>query len=185
MRHDAIAAVTAAIGDAKTCSATHCSVTDPATGELHPVVIVTDNGPAFRSAAFARFIASRPELAHVRTRHRSPGSNGVRERGFGTLKYERLYRHDIDDGMDLARHVEAQRQIFNTRRPPIDVGHAPGQEISGHERADIEVPIGLLILHDRHLRVADRDSVVHHALPFNSRGRTCRWDQKRGGRGDR
>lgn len=41
----------------------------------------------------------------------------MRERGFGTLKYEQLYRHDIDDGIDLARHVEHQRQIFNTRRP--------------------------------------------------------------------
>jgi len=41
----------------------------------------------------------------------------VRERGFGTLKYEQLYRHDIDDGIDLARHVEHQRQIFNTADP--------------------------------------------------------------------
>ena len=80
-------------------------------------MIVTDNGPAFRSADFARFIAGRLELTRVRTRHRSPGSNGVRERGFGTLKYEQLYRHDIDDGIDLARHVEQQRQIFNTQRP--------------------------------------------------------------------
>ena len=91
--------------------------TDPATGQIHPVTIVTDNGPAFRSAAFARFITGRPELTHVRTRHRSPGTNGVRERGFGTLKYEQLYRHDIVDGVELARHVETQRQTFNTRRP--------------------------------------------------------------------
>jgi transposase InsO family protein len=119
MRHDAIAAVQAAIDDAEDLLGRRLleDVTDPVTGEIHPVVVVTDNGPAFRSAAFARFIASRPELAHVRTRHRSPGSNGVRERGFGTLKYEQLYRHDIDDGIDLARHVEAQRHVFNTRRP--------------------------------------------------------------------
>lgn len=41
----------------------------------------------------------------------------MRERGFGTLKHEQLYHHDIDDGIDLARHVEHQRQISNTRRP--------------------------------------------------------------------
>jgi putative transposase len=119
MRHDAIEAVKAAITDAEDVLDHSLleDITDPATGELHPVAIVTDNGPAFRSADFARFIAARPELTHVRTRHRSPGSNGVRERGFGTLKYEQLYRHDIDDGVELARHVEAQRQIFNTRRP--------------------------------------------------------------------
>lgn len=119
MRHDAIEAVKAAIAEVEDVLGHSLlqDVTDLDTGEIHPVAVVTDNGPAFRSAAFARFIASRPELTHVRTRHRSPGSNGVRERGFGTLKYEQLYRHDIDDGVDLARHVETQRQIFNTRRP--------------------------------------------------------------------
>lgn len=119
MRHDAIEAVKAALAEVEEVLGHPLAddVTDPATGEIHPVVVVTDNGPAFRSAAFARFIASRPELTHVRTRHRSPGTNGVRERGFGTLKYEQLYRHEIDDGVDLARHVEHQRQIFNTRRP--------------------------------------------------------------------
>lgn len=119
MRHDAIEAVKAAIAEAEELLGRPLieDICDPLTGEIHPVVVVTDNGPAFRSAAFARFIASRPELTHVRTRHRSPGTNGVRERGFGTLKYEQLYRHDIDDGIDLARHVEHQRQIFNTRRP--------------------------------------------------------------------
>jgi transposase InsO family protein len=119
MRHDAIEAVKLAIAGAEDVleHSLLADITDPETGEIHPVVIVTDNGPAFRSAAFARFIASRPELTHVRTRHRSPGSNGVRERGFGTLKYEQLYRYDIADGIDLARHVEIQRQIFNTRRP--------------------------------------------------------------------
>lgn len=102
MRHDAIEAVKTAVAEAEEILGHPLldDVTDPVTGEIHPVVIVTDNCPAFRSAAFARFIASRPELAHVRTRHRSPGSNGVRERGFGTLKYEQLYRHDIDDGLD-------------------------------------------------------------------------------------
>jgi transposase InsO family protein len=124
MRHDAIEAVKAAVIEVAELLGHSLleDVTDPATGQIHPVVIVTDNGPAFRSADFARFIASRSELAHVRTRHRSPGSNGVRERGFGTLKYEQLYRHDIDDGIDLARHVEAQRQIFNIRRPHEALG---------------------------------------------------------------
>lgn len=119
MRHDAIESLRLAVGYVTELLGHTLleDVTDPVTGEIHPVVIVTDNGPAYRSAAFARFFASRPELTHVRTRHRSPGTNGVRERGFGTLKYEQLYRHDIDDGIDLARHVETQRQIFNTRRP--------------------------------------------------------------------
>jgi len=42
------------------------------------------------------FITGRPELRHVRTRVRTPCQNGVRERAFQSLKYERLYRQQID-----------------------------------------------------------------------------------------
>jgi IS30 family transposase len=52
----------------------------------------------------AAWFAQRPYFAHVRTRHRSPGTNGVNERWFQSRKYERLYRHDITYGIDLARH---------------------------------------------------------------------------------
>ncbi len=67
-------------------------------------------GPIVRSA-------SRPELRNVRTRVKTPGQNGVRERAFGSLKYERLYREQIDDAMDLVRESDAYRHEFNTVRP--------------------------------------------------------------------
>ncbi len=51
-----------------------------------------------RTARFAATIDRRPELGHVWTRVRTPGQNGVRERGFESLKYERLYREHITDG---------------------------------------------------------------------------------------
>jgi hypothetical protein len=87
---------------------------DPETGELLPVVtIVNDNGGSFRSFRFETFI----ELAHVRTRVRTPGQNGSRERGFGTLKYERLYLDEIDDAVRLAKHAEDYRVEYNTIRP--------------------------------------------------------------------
>jgi hypothetical protein len=35
--------------------------TDPETGEVHPVVIVTDNRPAYKTTDFLRFIRSMPE----------------------------------------------------------------------------------------------------------------------------
>jgi putative transposase len=38
----------------------------------------------------------------VRTRVNSPGQNCSPERGFGTLKYERLYIDEIDDAVMLA-----------------------------------------------------------------------------------
>jgi putative transposase len=97
-------------------------VVDQATGELTPVVLVTDNGPAYRSVGFARFIASRPELLHVRTRHRSPQTNGVIERFYQAIKYEHLYRHEINDGLVLAREVEAYLTVYNTIRPHEAIG---------------------------------------------------------------
>ncbi len=42
---------------------------DRQTGELTPVVVVTDNGPCYKAGKFARYIRSRPEFEHVRTRH--------------------------------------------------------------------------------------------------------------------
>lgn len=47
----------------------------------------------------------------------SPHTNGVRERAFGSLNYEHLYRHDITDGVDPARESERYRQILNNTRP--------------------------------------------------------------------
>lgn len=62
---------------------------DEQTGEIKPgVTIVTDNGGPFRSFRFEAFIAAHPELTHVRTRVKSPGQKGSRERGLGTLKYD-------------------------------------------------------------------------------------------------
>jgi len=91
---------------------------DVETGEILPVVtIVTDNGGPFRSFRFEAFIAGRPELAHVRTRVKTPGQNGSRERGFGTLKYERLYIDQIDDALTLAERAEDYRNEYNQIRP--------------------------------------------------------------------
>lgn len=92
-------------------------LTDEATGETAPLVIVSDNGPAMKSTAMARWFAARAHLAHVRTRHRAPWTNGVVERWIGTLKYERLYREEISSGVDLAAHVTAFIDEYNTVRP--------------------------------------------------------------------
>jgi len=66
-------------------------------------------------AVFAEAVTGEdPLLRHVRTRVRSPQTNGVIERFFGTLKYEHLFRGPINDGDALAVEV---RQIYNTIRP--------------------------------------------------------------------
>ena len=90
---------------------------DAVTGEIVPIAVVTDNGPAMKSVAAARWFAARAHFTHVRTRHRSPHTNGVIERWFEALKYERLYREDIPDGIDLAEHIAAFTLEYNTIRP--------------------------------------------------------------------
>lgn len=118
---DAIDAVELALADYEAMfghpMAADCPV-DVESGQLLPVVtIVTDNGGPFRSLRFEAFIEAHPELAHVRTRVKTPGQNGSRERGFGTLKYERLFIDEIDDAVMLAKHAEEYRLEYNGIRP--------------------------------------------------------------------
>lgn len=139
---DAIAAVKLAIVEAETIAGGVPLLDqlpiDPGTGRPKRIKIVTDNGGAFKGAAFAAFIASRPEFIHIRTRRQSPGQNGVRERAFGSLKYEHLYRREIETLTDLARESDAYRHVFNRVRPhealdfhrPIEVHRDPSLKLN-------------------------------------------------------
>jgi len=92
-------------------------LTCPATTEITPIFLVSDNGPCFKSSGFARFIDSRPELRHVRTRRRSPQTNGVIERYHGAIKIEQLWRELPADGTEMTTMVQDFRQLYNTIRP--------------------------------------------------------------------
>jgi len=92
-------------------------LTDPSTREVTPIFLVTDNGPCFKAAAFARFIASRPELTHIRTRKRSPQTNGVIERYHGAIKIEQLWRQLSADGNEMTTMVADFRELYNHVRP--------------------------------------------------------------------
>lgn len=150
---DAIEAVRIAIAEAERLGGaplTSLLPVNPDTGEVRRIKLVTDNGGAFKGAAFAAYIASRPELLHIRTRAKSPGQNGVRERGFGSLKYEHLYRvhEQIATVEDLYREAEAYRQIFNHVRPhealgfrrPVEVLHNPLLHPIHKKRTEDPVP---------------------------------------------
>jgi len=101
---DMIAALERAIASAEALLRypLHADCVDVETGEVQPLVIVTDNGPAMCSIAVAHWFNARPHLRHVRTRRKAPETNGVVERWFESLKYERLYRHNIADGLALS-----------------------------------------------------------------------------------
>ena len=88
-------------------------------------MIVTDNGPAMKSVAVARWFAAHSYLTHVRTRHRAPWTSGVVDRWISTRKFEHLYRHDIADGVELADHIEEFRATYNTTRPHQTLDQTP------------------------------------------------------------
>ena len=95
---------------------------DEATGELlrtvpAPIAVVSDNGSCFRGGVFAEALAGEDSLLrYVRTRMRSPQTNGVVERFFGTMEYGQLFCGAIGDGDALAVEVGRFRQIYNTIR---------------------------------------------------------------------
>lgn len=97
-------------------------LTDPATGEIATLRLVTDNGSCFKSAGFAAWVASKRHIVHIRTRKKAPWTNGMIERFFGAIKYEHLYRRDISDGLALAAEVNNYRTIYNTIRPHETIG---------------------------------------------------------------
>ncbi|MGC0274235.1 integrase core domain-containing protein [Pseudactinotalea sp. Z1739] len=119
-QHDAIEAIELALADYKQVFGRpllEVCERDEYGNVLPAVTIVTDNGGPFRSFRFEHFITAHPELHHVRTRVKTPGQNGSRERGFGSLKYERLFLEEIDDVLDLVEHANAYRAEYNTTRP--------------------------------------------------------------------
>jgi len=77
-----------------------------------------------------RYVLARPELRHVRTRKKSPHTNGVVERFNSTMKYEGLPRrslplhppraaelHDVQFADRVARIDPAHRQTGLLERP--------------------------------------------------------------------
>lgn len=120
---DLIAAIETAIDEAEALLG-HTLIEDCVTGdgEIQPLAIVTDNGAAMRSVRLARWFDDRPHLVHVRTRHRSPQTNGVIERFFQSIKYEHLYRYEIGDGDALADHVAGYLTTYNQTRPHEAIG---------------------------------------------------------------
>ncbi|MGH7685414.1 MAG: IS3 family transposase [Candidatus Dormibacteria bacterium] len=140
---DAVASLEAAIATAEALLGIppEQDCIDPMTGETAPLVIVTDNGPAYRSALFARFIAAHLYLVHVRTRYRSPQTNGVIERFFGSIKYEHLYREEIQSGAQLADEIGLYLPLYNTVRPHEGIGFRRPLDVYLADPATLPEPV--------------------------------------------
>jgi putative transposase len=96
-----------------------------------PIAVVSDNGPCYRGATFRALFPEDgdPLLRHVRTRIKSPQTNGVVERFFGTLKYEHLFRGYIGDGDALDMEAHRFRIIYNTMRPHQALGDRTPKQV--------------------------------------------------------
>jgi transposase InsO family protein len=121
---DAVHALSCAIARAEEvlCHELVGDCVDLGSGELVRLRIVTDNGAAFKSDAFWRFVTGRPHLEHIRTRHYAPETNGVVERFNRSLKYEHLYQREIANAAELAEEVAAFLEVFNEVRPHESLG---------------------------------------------------------------
>ena len=98
---------------------------DLMSGEVTSLRVVTDNGAAFKSDAFWRYVTGHPCLEHVRTRHYAPQTNGVVERFNQSLKYEHLYQREIDQAATLAEEVAEFLVLYNEIRPHESLGLRP------------------------------------------------------------
>ncbi|GAB3617342.1 hypothetical protein GCM10027416_18990 [Okibacterium endophyticum] len=78
----------------------------------------TDNGGPFRVIELPVVHHHPPRAAARAHEGPRPRQNGSRERGFGTLKYERLFLHDIPDGIELIERATSYRIEYNNARPP-------------------------------------------------------------------
>jgi transposase InsO family protein len=87
--------------------------------------VVTDNGPCYKAAAFARYIRERPECEHVRTRHRSPGTNGKAERLIRTMLAECASGAIYRDSEQRTTPLSGWLDHYNHRRPHGALSHQP------------------------------------------------------------
>ena len=69
-----------------------------------------------KSTGFARFHRLPAELRHVRTRRRSPQTNGVLERYHGAIKIKALWRDLPADGVEMTVMVDDFRELYNRVR---------------------------------------------------------------------
>ena len=84
--------------------------------------VMTDNGSAYRSRAFAALCARR-SLRHLRTRPYTPRTNGKAERFIQTLLREWAYRRAYATSQRRTRALPAWLRYYNERRPHTSLNY--------------------------------------------------------------
>ena len=86
--------------------------------------VMTDNGSAYRSRAFAA-VCARARLRHLRTRAYTPRTNGKAERFIQTLLREWAYRRPYRSSARRRRALDPWLRYYNHRRPHTSLNFAP------------------------------------------------------------
>lgn len=83
--------------------------------------VLTDNGPAYRSGAFARACA-RLRLKHRFTRPYTPRTNGKAERFIQTAPREWAYARTYQNSAERQQELPRRLHQYNWRRPHASLG---------------------------------------------------------------
>jgi len=92
--------------------------------QVHAQRVMTDNGSAYRSRAFAALCA-RVAVRHLRTRAYTPRTNGKAERFIQTLLREWAYRRPYRSSARRRRALEPWLRYYNRRRPHMSLDYLP------------------------------------------------------------
>lgn len=86
--------------------------------------VLTDNGPAYRSAAFRR-LCRRLGLVHRRTRPYTPRTNGKAERFIQTALREWAYARSYENSQQRGQHLLRWLHRYNWHRPHASLAYLP------------------------------------------------------------
>lgn len=86
--------------------------------------VMTDNGPAYRSKAWASWCANH-DLRHLRTRPYRPRTNGKAERFIQTMLHEWAYAAVYQSSQHRTTALTPWLDYYNNRRPHSALGHKP------------------------------------------------------------
>jgi transposase InsO family protein len=105
-------------------------VVDYASLEIKVERVMTDNGPCYRSRAFAR-ACKRLGLRHIRTRPNTPKTNGKAERFIQTSLREWAYARAYDTSQQRAANALAMNRghlVFATEQRQTSSEYIPRSE---------------------------------------------------------
>ena len=91
----------------------------------HGIEFLSDNGPEYTSHRFRPFVQAMG-LIPCHTPRRSPESNGLAERFFGSFKRDYVYQASLETLEDVSRLIPAWIQDYNQEAPHSALNmHAP------------------------------------------------------------